>query len=132
VEHADGSGEFVFSGRIVLDLEEEEEHRAVEVLVLTRWDASGRGRSDVRVGGEAERDEYEVDAATQCWRSTGDLAYDAIEGKRKGEEKKDKKPRVVIKSTGKVEDCPFLEAADAVLPSRPAEPPAPALPAQAI
>jgi hypothetical protein len=132
-ENADLSGSFAFSGRIAILREDGEDLIEADALIVSRWTAQAEGRSDAHVTGSAAIEQgFDEEVASQCWKTHGKVTtFDAVDGQKKDNEKEGKVDHKVLKSQGRVEDCPFLEPADAVLPSRPAEPPAPLLPPQA-
>jgi hypothetical protein len=132
-ENADLSGSFAFSGRIAIPQEDGEDSTQTDALIVSRWTAQAEGRSDAHVTGPAAIQQgFDEEVASQCWKAHGKVTtFDAIVGQKKDSEKEGKVDHKTLKSQGRVEDCPFLEPADAVLPSRPAKPPAPLLPPQA-
>lgn len=129
-ERIDRSGEFVFSGSVILTAGNGDETLAEDALIVSRWNSKSDGRSDVLVvGRSAEADGFEEELASQCWKTRGKVTtYDAVEGRKKGPDKDDPKVHVVVKKQGRVDDCPFLEPSEALLPSRPPVPPKPQLP----
>jgi hypothetical protein len=132
-ENADLSGTFVFSAMIAIPENDRESSTEVDALIVSRWTPQFEGRSDAHVSGVAATERgFDEEVASQCWKALGKVTtYDAIVGQRNDHAVGGKVDHKVLKSQGRVEDCPFLDSADALLPSRPAEPSTPPLPEQA-